>query len=449
MVSRNCKGLIILFAVLFFAATTFADPRIGQLLEEALDAQETGTVAEVSEKFEAAADSTTNIGLKSNIMLLFSDYLLAQREWVKMIEVQNEILADGDKMSQAGAYYNLIRADLELNRFEDAREAARKLNACPSGEYMREHAHNMKKVFPGGIHATISDLLLANPASEPSVAETASMTTACCYEREGELQTPADQTSEEALKIKQDKDLEQNQTGDSKERTSYVVSAGAWNSALDGELESMEMSLDFENDLSSDRETSLVLAVESWLTPQDRLKATYVNFAFNGNLTRTVVHNAQTYNSGSSFHLRNMFLDIEGFHALQRRSPVTWGFLYGLMLTDSELEVIRNTPAIRDVSTWGSQFGYPYLGVAARSNYSGNFGWDASLKLFAWNGDGRYNTHDLELKLLLGQGSRKGSSSSTWWGYIGYRDFRWEGDFERDSGAIHFSGPILGLEILF
>jgi hypothetical protein len=119
------------------------------------------------------------------------------------------------------------------------------------------------------------------------------------------------------------------------------------------------------------------------------------------------------------------------------------------MLTDSDLEIAQNIPGIRQITTWDSRFGYPYLGLAAISNHSGNVGWEASGKFFVWNGDGRYNTHDLELKLLLGQSSRKKSSALKFRGYLGYRDFRWDGDFDEDAIVVRFSGPIFGLEFFF
>jgi hypothetical protein len=209
------------------------------------------------------------------------------------------------------------------------------------------------------------------------------------------------------------------------------------------------MSLNFGSDLSTDRETSGALAVEFSPNAKDRFKVTYVNFAFSGTLKKTFVHNAKTYNPGAEFHLRNKFLDLEGYRELRQRSRFDWGVLYGIMLTDSDLEIAQNVPGMRQITTWESRFGYPYLGLAARSNNGGSVGWEVSGKFFVWNGDGRYNTHDLELKLVFGKGSRKISSERKFWGYLGYRVFRWDGDFDDDTVEVRFSGPILGIEFYF
>ena len=436
MIRSSFKTLLLLSAGLLFAATTFAEPQIGQLLEEAMAARKTGTVSDVSDKFIIAANAASSNNQRSNVLFIFSDYLLDKHEWEKAIQVQYRILDYGSPTSQAGAFYNLIRANLELNKIDDAKIAAKELNACPSGESMRAHALSMKELAPNSIHARISDMLaetalnadLAGPSQlQPQPSSSAQITTAPSETQPlPETEVPAQRDSKE-----------------------FSVLIGGWNSALRGDLNSQGMSLNFGGDLSSKRVTSVALAAEISPNPRDRFKATYVNFSFSGTLNKTFVHSGKTYNPGAEFHLRSKFIDLEGFRELRQRSRVIWGVLYGIMLTESDLEIAQNIPGIRQISTWESRFGYPYLGVAARSNHSGSIGWEASGKFFVWNGDGRYNTHDLELKLLFGQGSRKMSSRRKFWGYLGYRDFRWDGDFDEDVVELRFSGPIFGIEFFF
>jgi len=307
---------------------------------------------------------------------------------------------------------------------------------------MRTHAHSMKKLAPNSIHAKISDLL-TETAANPYLVGTSQTQTQLSSSAQIETSLPIAPAPIESQPIPATTAPEQR---DSKQ---FSVIVGGWNSALVGDLDSQGMSLDFDNDLSSDRETSLAIAAEYSPNPRDKYKATYVNFSFSGTLNKTFVHSGRTYNPGAEFHMRSRFIDLEGFKEMRQRSRVTWGVLYGLMLTDSDLEIAQSIPGTRQITTWDSHFGYPYLGLAARSNHGGNIGWEASGKFFLWNGDGRYRTHDLELKLLLGQGSRSISSKRKFWGYLGYRDFCWDGDFDEDRVELHLSGPILGIEFFF
>lgn len=436
MIRITCKTLIVLFTGLLFASTVFADPIVGRFLEEALNARKTDTVADVSDKFMAAVDSTANIEQKSKMLFILSDYLFDHQEWERALQVQNRVLDLGSQAHQATAYYNLIWANLELERVEDAKKAAIGLNGCPSAEYMRENALIMKDLSPDGIHARISDLLSATRTADVPVAIATATTPS-----EVIHSTTGKPFSSEAA------DLKIPAAGKSPDRISLL--AGSWNSALRGNIDSQGMILSFSDDLDAKRQTSVVIGAEAVLGEQDSIKVTYVNFSFDGILKKTMVHKANTYRPGSQFDMRTKFLDLEGFRKFQESAKAKWGFLYGLVIAESDLKVVQNCPLGHKVSSWWSRFGYPYLGLAAKSNSGGNIGWEASIKFFSWNGDGRYNTHDLELKLLLGQHSGKKAFSRKFWGYIGYRDFRWEGDFENDSAGVRFSGPVLGLEFLF
>lgn len=434
MIHSSVKTLFFLSVSLFFAATNVAASQIGDLLEEAMAARQTAGVTEVSEKFMLSANSASSSKQRANVLFIFSDYLMENNEWEKSIEVQQQIVDSGNSSSRAGAFYNLIRANLELNRIDAAKMAAVELNACPEGESMRDHARTMKKLAPDSIYARISDML-TETALNPHLA--------------GESQRQTSVSAKIQTRPVEKQPLPKPENFSTRDSKQFSVLLGGWNSSMRGDLNSQGMSLNFAGDLSSKRETSLMLAAEFSPNPKDRFKATYVNFHFSGTLNKTFVHNAKTYNPGAEFNLRSKFLDLEGFRELQQRSRVSWGVLYGIMLTDSDLEISQNIPGLRQITTWESRFGYPYLGVAAMSNHSGNIGWEASGKFFVWNGDGRYKTHDLELKLLLGQGSRKISSRRKLWGYIGYRDFCWDGDFDEDGVELRFSGPIFGIEFFF
>ena len=438
MIRNSFKALVFIFVILFFASTGFADAQIGRLLQEAMAAREAGTVSDVSDKFIIAANSTSSTKLKSDILFIFSDYLMDKEEWEKTIQVQHQIIGYGNQVSQGSALYNLIRANLELNQIDKAKIAAAELNNCVAGDSVRENAHTMKKLDPGSIHARISDLLVET-SSNGDIARS-SQDDAQPSSSSGQIAT---ETQVEAMPS------QEKQASEKFDSRGFSVMAGGWNSSLRGDLNSQGMSLDFGDDLSSKRQTSLSLSAEISPNPKDRFKATYVNFSFNGTLNRAIVHNARTYNPGANFFMRTRFVDLEGFRELKRRNSFNWGALYGIMLTDSNLEIAQNISGARQITTWESRFGYPYLGLAARSNYPGNIGWDASIKLFAWNGDGRYKTHDLELKLLFGQSSKRKSSALKFRGYLGYRDFCWDGDFGEDAIWVVFSGPILGLEFFF
>lgn len=438
MLPRSFKTLLFLSVVLFFTVAAFAEPLIGQLLEEAMAARSSESVSDVSDKFIIAANAATSYQQRSNVLFIFSDYLMEKNEWEKAIQVQYRIIEYGSPANQASAYYNLIRANLELNKINDARIAAAQLNACPAGESMQTHARSMKELAPDGIHARIADLLAetalktesASLSPQPSPAQHEASLPIAASPREAQT-LPATKPSEP----------------DNSKQFSVLV--GGWNSSLRGNLDSQGSSLDFGGDLSSDRETSIAIAAEYSPNPKNKFKATYVNFSFNGTLNKTFVHSGKTYNPGAEFRLRSKFIDLEGFREMRQRSRMTCGILYGIMLTDSDLEIAQNIPGVRQITNWESRFGYPYLGVAARSNHGGSFGWEASGKFFVWNGDGRYRTRDLEFKLLFGQGSRKISSNRKFWGYLGYRDFCWDGDFDEDRIELRFSGPILGIEFFF
>jgi hypothetical protein len=430
------KKMVLLLLGLFCTATIFADPQVGQLLEEAMAARKYHSISAVSDKFITAANSTSSAQQKSNILFIFSDYLIEKQEWEKVIEVQYQIIDYGNPSSQAEAYYNLIRANLELNKIDEAKMAAVELNACSTGGAMRSHARTMKEIASNSIHARIYDLL-GETALDIYLDGTSEEETEIPSSSQIAIPAPSPQPHREA------------ETTAPRDSRPFSVLIGGWNSALRGNLDSQGMSLNFGSDLSTDRETSGALAVEFSPNAKDRFKVTYVNFAFSGTLKKTFVHNAKTYNPGAEFHLRNKFLDLEGYRELRQRSRFDWGVLYGIMLTDSDLEIAQNVPGMRQITTWESRFGYPYLGLAARSNNGGSVGWEVSGKFFVWNGDGRYNTHDLELKLVFGKGSRKISSERKFWGYLGYRVFRWDGDFDDDTVEVRFSGPILGIEFYF
>lgn len=441
MFRNSFKTLLLLSVFFVFTATIFAGNGIGQLLEEAMAARKTGSVSEVSDKFLAAVNAASSNTQKSNILFIFSDYLFDKNEMEKALQVQRLIVDYGSQSSQACAYYNLIRANLLLNRIDDAKAAAVELNACPSGEAMREHAHTMKKLAPGSIHARISDLL-ATTVSNPNFTGSSQLQT--------QLSSTAQiATDQQVVSQSDDTHFPETKVPAQLESRPFSLLIGGWNSSLRGNLDSQGSSLDFGGDLSSGRETSVTLSAEISPGPADRFRATYVNFSFNGTLNRTFVHSGKTYNPGAEFRLRSKFVDLEGFRGLQQRSRMAWGVLYGIMLTDSDLEIAQNIPGIRQITSWESRFGYPYLGMAARSNNGGSIGWEASGKFFIWNGDGRYRTHDLELKFLFGQGSRSVLSKRKFWGYLGYRDFCWDGEFDEDRVELRFSGPILGIEFFF
>ncbi len=457
MIRSTCRTLIVLFASLLFASVTFADPMVGKLLEDALSARKSGTVAEVTDKLNATAASTDNIDQKSKILFILSDYLFDHREWEKAMQVQYRVLELGSQTSKATAFYNLIWANIELSRTEDAQKAAIELNACPSAAYMRESALIMKKLSPDGIHAKISDVLSSTrsanvpvekkfnrdfnrlPQTQPWLSPPAAIATASNHAVQSTaVENP--QTEVADVKIPS--------AGKSPGRV--LIHAGSWNSALRGDIDSQGMTLGFSDDLSTKSQTSVVIGAEASLSEQDSITVTYVNFSFDGTLNKKMVHRNKTYNPGARFNMRTKFLDLEGFRNFQESSQAKWGFLYGLVIADADLKVVQSCPTGGyKVNSWWSRFGYPYLGLAASSNSSGNIGWDASIKFFSWAGDGRYNTHDLELKLLFGRHAGKKSLNSKFWGYIGYRDFRWDGDFENDSAGVRFAGPVFGLEFLF
>ena len=162
------KILFFLSVFLLFTTASNADPQIGRLLEEAMEARNTGTVSLVTDKFMTAADAAASYNQRANILFIFSDYLLDKHEWEKVIHVQRQIIDCGRESSQAAACYNLVRANLELNRIDEARKAAVELNACPAKEAMREHAATLKEIAPDSIHARISDLLAEAALSSDS-----------------------------------------------------------------------------------------------------------------------------------------------------------------------------------------------------------------------------------------------------------------------------------------
>lgn len=435
---RTCAHLfIVLIFAFIFAFPVFAEPHVGMLLEEAMLARKTGTVSDVSDKFMVAANAASSFNLRSKILFIFSDYLMEKKEWEKAIQIQCRIIDYGSPASQASAFYNLILANIQLNNIDSAGIAAAQLNAIPSGKFMREHAHTMKKLAPNSIYARVSDLLVEAALNVPAPGP------ACLKIQPAAFTQIATDTGVEAMALQEmPVPAEQKLEG-------FSLLAGGWNSLLRGDLDSQGMSLDFGSDISSGRQTSLSLAAEIYPSLRDKFRAIYHNFSFSGALKKKIIHNAIAYYPGDNFFMRSEFVDFEGFRELQMNKALKWGALYGVMLTDSDLEVKQTVPGIRQVTKWDSRFVYPYLGFAVSSFNNGNIGWDASAKLFSWSGADRYKTSDLEFKLLFGPRSRKESSALKFRGYLGYRDFRWSGDFDEDNIAIHFSGPIFGLEFFF
>ncbi|MDD3147710.1 MAG: hypothetical protein PHD82_10435, partial [Candidatus Riflebacteria bacterium] len=263
MIRTACKTLIVLFAGLFFASIAFADPKVGELLEEALNSRTTGTVTEVSDRFDAAVDSTTNFEQKAKMLFIFSDYLFENHEWEKALQVQYRVLNLGDRTDQPTAYYNLIWANLELGRNEDAQKAAVQLNKCPSAQYMRDNALIMKSLSPDGIHARISEVLLS--------AGTVQAPVAVATDSHEPVEAPAYEKITPEVTEKAIQSLD-------KRPPVIVLQAGSWNSALKGNIDSQGMILSFSDDLSADRQTSVVISAEAALSMRDSVKLTYVNF---------------------------------------------------------------------------------------------------------------------------------------------------------------------------
>jgi len=388
-------------------------------------------------------------------------YLLEHGEWDKVIALKQQILQQGAPENQAGTFYNLLWAYLENNQVDDARLASAQFQGGPSGAALRACARSMSENSPNRLHSRISELLLTTPSASgspvevviPSAGGLTSPAPFVAPRQPEELFPDRKESADFSTKLGSSSGGEPvaesgEPKADSRKKSPRRVEfhLGGWYSGLDGKIDSKGTSLDIDNDVSSDRQTAPEVSARFSLGDKDWAKVSYVGFSFDGTLNKAVVHNLRTYSPGTTYDLKTRWVDIEGFHDMSGAEKTTWEILFGGKFSNSELEVTQYLPGLRQVTTWENTFGFPYIGLASKSRLGNKVGFDASLKWFSWGGNAQYLTHDLELKLLFGDDYEKSNSGSKWLGFLGYRDFRWAGRFNDESGALHFSGPIFGVE---
>lgn len=455
---------VCVFIALLPIFTAAAETRVGDFLEAALRGRETGSVADVSANFSAAAEATTKPNQKSVVYLLHSDYLLNMREWEKVISLQQQILREGTPGDRPNALYNLIWGHLELKQTEKATSACAEFQASSSKETQLETIEYMRHVFPGSIHARIADLLATTPSAQEPLKQ-AMIPAATGDAQSSPTDVPMFLDESQSSKRPSPSVLSQLQapspqrpptpppeeTVPAREEPSkaLTVRLAGWQSTVDGSIDSSGMALDLGSHISVDRIITPSLSILADLSSKDRISLSYAEFRFKGTLTRTTVHQRKTYSPGASFRFNTMLLELAGYHELRSCPTRNWGLVYGVTLVDSDLKVTQQGPTGRQEANWDSRFAYPYLGLSGTSSLGNDLALDGSIKWFSWSGNGRFKTHDLELKLVFGDRKRRSARNGNLIGFVGYRDFCWSGDFDNDSAEILFSGPIFGIEATF
>ncbi|MFZ2960890.1 MAG: hypothetical protein WA705_28765 [Candidatus Ozemobacteraceae bacterium] len=465
-----------LFVSFLFATAAFAEPNVGKLLEDAMKSRNTGTVEEVSAKFYAAVESTSNPDQKSVILSLLSDYFLDHREWDKVITLHQQILKQGNPKNRAGSLYNIILANVELNQMENARSACVEFRGCPSGASRLEFAQNMNKISPNSIHGRIGGLLAATPVASkpleapmcPPAEENASLPPVASPQTLEPFPAQPEKSTDASVQVlsptTRDPQPENAEPGASLEAASKTapeatqtnrpskhieIQVGGWNNRLDGNIVSKGMSLGLNSDVSTKSETSPTISAVVVLTPKDRIKASYVDLSHTGSLNKAVVYDKKPYSPGASVKMETSLVDVEGFRELKKSSKTILGLLYGVTFTNSTFEMAQYLAGNRQVGNYYNEFAFPYLGLAMTSQLGKYIGFNASIKGLAWGGDDQIHNHDLELKFLFGRDYAKNPSNAEWYGFLGYRDFRLSTSFENESDEIGYSGPIFGFECRF
>jgi len=170
MLGKRTRGFVVL-AFLFLAVTGWGAQNIGKALDEALKSRESGSVAEVINRFQRAVEFTSNPMQKASVRFFLAEFLMEKREWKSAIGVYTKIMSEGADDDKARAYYGAAQAYMSLNQPNKAKALCAELKAKFPNNAMEGVANYMKKVAPNGIHARLGDFFAefsAKKTSKPS-----------------------------------------------------------------------------------------------------------------------------------------------------------------------------------------------------------------------------------------------------------------------------------------
>lgn len=442
MVGKRAITFWVLFLALSVAMPGWGAQGVGKALDEAMKSRGTGTVEEVSQQYQKAAEQTDNPGQRANVWSLLADYLMENHEWEKAIEVFDRILTEGTVADRPGAYYGAAQAYLMLNQPEKARAICAELKANHPNSTIEEFANFMKGISPGSDHAKLADYLAESPAGVTEAPEkTAGLVEAPPPEEtKREMPAPQPEGKKEA-DIEEKPEIEEN---------SLAVGVRGWNSDLLGHIDAKGMTLDLSNGTDIGRQSKIGVCGSWKFSGKDQLRLDYSQFDHNGNLTQGVNFDNLAYSPGASLKVRTSFFDAGLSRLLDESEHGSWKLLYGVKFSKMFIRVAQQVTGGTRAGELNTDFAVPYLGIEGNAKLSGNVTLNGALKYFALNRSGASGrVTDLDVALLIGRDYTEEPAETEWYGTLGYRFFLLHGTADNDSAEIRYAGPTVGLTTRF
>ncbi len=437
-------------AFLVFIETGWCGQGVGKALDEALKSRATGTVEEVTQQFQKAAEQSPNPGQKGSVLSLLAEFLMEKQEWTKAIEVYERILTEGAEGDKAGGYYGAAQAYLMLNQPEKAKAICAELKAnCPNNT-MESFANYMKGVSPNSVHAKLAGFFAESSAGEPGKPVMDAEPT----QSKPVEPAPEPKATEEkpltTLPATETQETTQPAVEGKTEEKRLAVGAKGWNSDLAGHIDSKGMSLDLDNDTDIGAQTRLALNGSWKFSGKDQLRLDYSQFDHNGSLNKAVTFDKLLYTPGASVKVRTSFFDVGLSRLLDESEHGSWKFLYGAKFSRSFMRLAQQLAAGTRAGELNQDFSVPYLGVEGNAKLSGNVTLNGSVKYFSLNRSGASGRlTDFDVALLFGRDYAKEPAGTEWYGTLGYHFFLLHGEADNDSAETRYSGPTLGIESRF
>jgi tetratricopeptide (TPR) repeat protein len=432
-------------------------------LEKAMKSRFSASLNAMITDFEAAIAETDNPSKKATTFFLLADYLAEREAWKEAFVIYLEILQLGIPGNRHEAIYGMIKAQVAMGQEENARNlcsllvkgetpkdltvptAPRSLESRVS-EMLKEELKKSGPLLPPGVSPMIPGKApkesmvkrIAIPLAEPLSA----------IKSTGEGEEKAVAVTDSAPPVSLPHEASQDINIDDLENR-ITTSVGGWKSDLTGDINALGMDLGMVDGVDVGAKTTADVAIAYDLSPRDRLRIAYTHFEHGGTLNRTVTFDGKMYIPGNSFDLKTRIFDVEGFHRIESGDGFSWGPVYGVKFVKSEMELVRMLAAVRRVGNWDMHSGLPYLGLESENRLSENLLINGSAKFFTLTRALEQNTRDLKLQFLFGRDYQKQPAAVEWYGYLGFRDFLFQGNTDETTSQVRYSGPVFGLSSQF
>lgn len=436
-------------AMVLYGVAACGAQGVGGALEDAMKSRSTGSIEEVTAKFQAAAGQTSDLTQKGFVLTALAEFLMEKEEWLSAAGAYQQVMREGAECNIPGACYGAAQAYMMLDQQENARELCKILKARYPKSGIEEFANQMKADAPDSIHAQLADYLAEFEGVSGDIVD---MKTAAPAEQLAAVVPEAPTAVAEPEKTPVASGQEAVETPvqapeqeSGKPRLSLELRG--WQSDLSGSVESKGMNLDAESDASFSDQTRFAMKAAWRFSSRNQLRLDYMQFDHSGRLTKNVTFDGLNYGLGASMDIESRFFDVGLARLLSESEDVSWQLLYGGKFSHAFMHVEQRISGGFRSGELTQDIPIPYIGVEGRGKLSSNAAVNASLKYFALNqGETSGRLTDLDIALLVGPDYVKKPAVTEWYGTLGYRYFLLHGKTTDETVEVRYAGPTFGVE---